>query len=73
MKTARLILTPEQTQLLAMQGVTFGVIAPGSHPDAAGVSVLHIVPIDKPTADSAISVALGQATARKKRQPDSDR
>lgn len=66
MKTIRIILDETQTECLRSQGADFAVIVPGSHPDAAGKAVLHLVPIDKPTADAAIAVALGKATARKK-------
>lgn len=62
MKTTRLILDATQTECLRAAGVTFAVVVPGSYPDAGGKAVLHLVPIDKPTADRAIAVALKGVT-----------
>lgn len=68
MKTIRLILDEQQTEHLRSHDAQFAVIVPGSYPDAAGKAVLHLVPIDKETADQAIAVALGKMVAKPQRK-----
>jgi hypothetical protein len=63
-KALRLVLTPEQSAAIHESGIRFAVVHPGSYPTNPGRWVVDLIECDQPTADAAVSVAQGRATAR---------
>lgn len=63
----RILLSEAASKHLLKAGECFMIAGKSSHPEQPGRIVLHLVPIDKPLADAACLVAMGQARATRPR------
>jgi hypothetical protein len=69
-KPIRILLSKAASDHLTKAGeACFAVVGRQSHPDDPTRWILHVVPCDIATADSAVKVAKGEATARHCKKP----